>query len=110
MLADGKVTAGTIWDRFGDNGGKWLSPAAENADFASRALPPTNLNNNQYRRFKWIKDYDVAGAGTIEESKVAAWFGQRGGATQFKTEKSVEELCIAGYLVYEDGTSCKPKP
>ncbi|MEV7027030.1 glycohydrolase toxin TNT-related protein, partial [Kitasatospora sp. NPDC093558] len=105
MLAKGDIKAGDVWDRFGDSGGRWLSPAAENASFGSRSIPPDSLSLD-YNRYKWAKDYD-SGAGTIERSKAAPWFGQEGGATQFKTEKTVSELCVAGYLVFEDGRACK---
>ncbi|MFJ8444416.1 TNT domain-containing protein [Kitasatospora griseola] len=104
MLSAGDVKAGTVWDRFGASSGRWFSPASENAPFAQRALPPSSLNE-PYLRYKWARDYD-AGAGSIEESKVAPWFEQPGGATQYKIEKSVRQLCIEGYLVFENGAPC----
>ncbi|MFF7638394.1 TNT domain-containing protein [Kitasatospora sp. NPDC008050] len=104
MLASGDIKAGEIWDRFGESNGRWLSPASEGAGFAQRALPPDSLGL-PYQRYKWAKDYET-GAGSIERSKVAPWFEQASGATQFKLEKIVSDLCLAGYLVYENGTKC----
>ncbi|PYC77006.1 hypothetical protein C7C46_20470, partial [Streptomyces tateyamensis] len=104
IMLNGEIKQGEVWDRFGESSGKWLSPASENAPFAARSLPPKTLGD-PYQRYMWAKDYD-AGAGSIERSKAAPWFGQDGGATQFKLEKTVHELCEAGYLVYENGTKC----
>ncbi|MGW4696120.1 glycohydrolase toxin TNT-related protein [Kitasatospora cineracea] len=105
MLSAGSIKAGTVWDRFGESNGKWLSPAAENASFASRSIPPDSLGQ-PYLRYKWAKDYDE-GAGAIEESKAARWFEQPGGATQYRLmNKNVHDLCIEGYLVFETGAPC----
>ncbi|MEV7357253.1 glycohydrolase toxin TNT-related protein [Kitasatospora sp. NPDC091276] len=104
LLAKGEIKAGEVWDRFGESNGRWLSPASENASFAQRAIPPDSMSL-QYYRYKWAKDLDEA-AGAVERSKVAGWFEQPGGATQFKLQKSVQELCIEGYLVFENGMKC----
>ncbi|MCV7430162.1 TNT domain-containing protein [Mycolicibacterium bacteremicum] len=72
---------GTVLDRIGHPGGKWLAP--EGADYGERALPPSSLEKDYYR-YRVNADNPLPPGWTIEESRVAPWFGHPGGGLQYK--------------------------
>lgn len=78
---DIKNLDGTILDRVGHPGGKWLAP--EGADYGERALPPSSLEKDYYR-YRVNADNPLPPGWTIEESRVAPWFGQPGGGLQYR--------------------------
>jgi Tuberculosis necrotizing toxin len=86
------IPPGEVLDRYGSSSGSFLSPAG--TDFASRALPydPSKM---PLKRYKVIKPLPV------QSGKAAPWFGEKGGATQFKTDQSVFDL-LGEYLVEID--------
>jgi SPP1 gp7 family putative phage head morphogenesis protein len=74
---------GTFIDRYGYNGGKYVSPRG--IEFTKRALSrKTDMEN--YHVFKVIKDIEV------EYSIIAPWFGEEGLGVQYKFDKVIEEL------------------
>ncbi|MFC1419926.1 glycohydrolase toxin TNT-related protein [Streptacidiphilus cavernicola] len=79
--------AGEEMDRFGSPNGQFLSPR-DGTPFVQRALPPNNVSGNLdelgdgYHVYKWIKDWDPAN-GEITVGKIAPWFDQPGGGTQY---------------------------
>ncbi len=96
---DGKPVNSTLKpgakiDRYsGDTGvydtGKYLSP--EGASFGSRALPYD-------RKAQEYAVYEVVKPIPVKSGKAAPWFGETGGATQYKMEQSVGDLVKSGHL------------
>jgi hypothetical protein len=70
-------------DRIGGAGGSYFSP--RDTPFSERALPPDRLN---FDRTGWELNPDSkvvqTGRITVEESKIAGWFGQSGGGIQYR--------------------------
>ncbi|MFF4603039.1 TNT domain-containing protein [Streptomyces sp. NPDC001339] len=100
---------GTILDRFGSPKGSFLSPVAnQNPDlYQARSIPPSNLHTYpndvecNYHRYRVNKEF------TVQQGRIAAWFGQAGGGTQVKlggetkvadllNSKSLEEITLGG--------------
>ncbi|GAU70853.1 putative hypothetical protein [Streptomyces sp. NBRC 110611] len=100
---------GTILDRFGSANGSFLSPVVnQNADlYQARSIPPSNLHTYpndvecNYHRYRVNKEF------TVQQGRIAAWFGQAGGGTQIKlggdtkvadllNDKSLEEIPLGG--------------
>ncbi|RSL48998.1 hypothetical protein CEP54_012635 [Fusarium duplospermum] len=83
MSANMTLTPGMLVDRFGDAGGRYLSPAS--APFSQRALHPGNLDTppsfpefpNNYRVYRVMKNI------TVIAGPIRPWFGQPGLGTQF---------------------------
>jgi hypothetical protein len=69
--------------------GRYTSPVG--ASYSSRALPP-GTNEGFYKSYIVLKPIP-ADAGTA-----TAWFGEVGGATQFKTELTIEQLKNGGFI------------
>ncbi len=84
------LPVGTRIDRFGGEGGKYLSP--EGTPFDQRALAPSSLNDN-------YNVYRVAKALPVQSGEIAPAFDQPGGGVQYKTGTSVSNLVKQGYLV-----------
>ncbi|MEO0401140.1 MAG: glycohydrolase toxin TNT-related protein [Pseudomonadota bacterium] len=85
---------GTFIDRYSqstgvDDGGSFLSPRG--APYESRSLP-YNPDMQQYSVYRVAKPLPV------QSGQAAPWFGQPGGATQYKTGLSVGDLVKQGYL------------
>ncbi len=81
---------GTVLDRFGENGGRFLSPAGTPYD--ARALSPDSLSA-PYRGFEVLRPLPV------QSGPIAPAFGMPGGGTQFFTGGStVQDLIRGGYL------------
>jgi hypothetical protein len=100
---------GTLIDRFGYAGGKFLSPVG--ASFPSRALPPQALDTPDHRSPDYqgvigtanqiippsnYHVYCVQNAFSVDAGPIVAWFGQPGRATQY--------VVVAGYLPGQDKT------
>jgi hypothetical protein len=86
--------AGEVWDGFAGPKGPQLSPFG--TPFAERSLPPGSLTNS-YVKYRWLKDWDEA-AGGVQSGRIPGGFEQPGGGTQFKLDKSLEELERLGYI------------
>ncbi|HZF51749.1 MAG TPA: glycohydrolase toxin TNT-related protein [Polyangiaceae bacterium] len=84
------LPVGTRIDRFGHEGGTYLSP--EGTPFPERALAPKSVNDD-YHVYKVVKPLDVEAGG------IAPAFDQPGGGVQYKTSKKVAELLKEGYIV-----------
>lgn len=83
-------TPGQIIDRYGSNGsGRYFSP--EGTTYAERALPPF-MEKQPYNRYRVNSFYDV------KSGKIAPWFKQPGGGTQFLTELTEDELIEFGII------------
>ena len=95
-----KVTVGkgTMVDRYGGwfEGGKFKDKGRFLSDagvpFTERALPPLK-NGTILTTYQVKKPFDV------EAGKIAPWFGEKGGATQYFTkDKTIGELIDSGHL------------
>ncbi|AJC60521.1 hemagglutinin/hemolysin-related protein [Streptomyces sp. 769] len=89
-----------VWDRFGSPLGRFAHP--KGTPFAQRSLPPTYVACG-YHVYSWIRPWsgeDAEKYGFIQSGKVAPWFGQPGGGTQFLLPEgiSVQWLIDQGYL------------
>jgi uncharacterized Zn-binding protein involved in type VI secretion len=84
------LPVGTRIDRFGGDGGKYLSP--EGTPFEQRALAPSSLDDP-------YTVYQVAKPLPVQSGKIAPAFDQPGGGVQYKTGSSVADLVSKGYLV-----------
>lgn len=93
---------GEEMDRFGSPTGQFLSPR-DGTPFTERALPPSNVSADTtdtgpgYHVYKWIKDWDPS-IGTIKAGKIAPWFDQPGGGTQYLLPDGV----TVQYLIEND--------
>lgn len=90
---------GMLLDRFGGDGGNYLSP--KGAPFAKRALP-TVCEELAY------KVYRVAAPLLVWTGTAAKWFDEPGGATQFETDAPVY-LLISDHVL-EPVSYPGPKP
>ncbi|WP_007468701.1 TNT domain-containing protein [Segniliparus rugosus] len=102
--ADPAEMRGMTLDRYGYPKGGWLAP--EGAPFGARGLPPESLGGD-YTVYK-VGDGPLPPGYRIEESKVAPWFGQPGGGTQYRIigpdgdlarTAKLDELIRTGFLV-----------
>jgi len=84
------LKAGQIIDRYGSEGGKFLSPQGTPASM--RSLPPGASNGT-------LSGYQVVKPFPVQSGTAAAWFGQVGGGIQYLTPISVKELVRLGYLI-----------
>lgn len=79
-------------DRYGAPSGTFVSPAdPESATYGARALP-YDKNKMPFHRYEVLKPIPV------KAGKAAWWFGEPGGAVQYKTEKTVQQLIDDGSL------------
>lgn len=81
MKTKGQLDLGAFIDRYGSEGGNFLSPAG--TSYSDRALPPSNLISTpadfcNYHAYIVIKKLPVY------EGPIAPWFEQRGFGTQFQ--------------------------
>ncbi|KAL4907773.1 hypothetical protein BDW74DRAFT_175555 [Aspergillus multicolor] len=90
------VKVNTILDRFGHPNGSYLSPRGD--PYSRRAAPPGNLQTRpnaaplSYYAYVVKKDFPAY------TGKVAPWFGQSGGGTQYFVPGNISLLRDAGYL------------
>jgi RHS repeat-associated protein len=88
------LTPGTMIDRFGYNGGSFVSP--QGIPYIQRSLAP-GTQYTPYNVFQVMKPIDV-NAGPI-----APAFGMPGGGMQYKLPSSVQSLIDSGHLVPATG-------
>lgn len=103
-------------DRFGFPGGRFLAPLG--TPFASRSLPPQNLNTPADAPLANYHVYCVVKPFTVASGPIAPWFAQPGMGTQFQLDPAylpqagadlnVTWLLANGYLVEEnlDAAAC----
>lgn len=84
-----RLAPGTMLDRFGHPGGRFLAPA--DASYMGRSVPYDRFKMS-YHRYTVVRPLRVA-AGIS-----APWFDQPGGGVQYKTGKPVQQLIDAGVL------------
>lgn len=94
--ADVTLPAGARMDRFGSERGYYTAPTG--SSFEGRALPPGSLAE-QYRKYRVKRDI------TVNRSTAAPAFGQNGGATQYKLNKSVLDHMKGGDLERDESTN-----
>lgn len=80
---------GTLIDRYGRADGRFVSP--KGTPYSERALAP-NSGIKPYHIYEVVKPFECSGG------KVAPWFDEVGGGTQFKFDKTVKQLLDEGYL------------
>ncbi len=90
------LQVGTLIDRFGSDGGRFFSPRGES--FAARALPYV-CSQMVYTVYRVAKPLHVA------TCKVAPWFGEPGGATQYGTDEPAFKLRENGSIEVATGDS-----
>ena len=81
---------GTKLDRYGYEGGKYVSPAG--TPYGARALPPVS-DKKPYNVYQVMQPID-----NVEAGKIAPWFGELGFGTQYNLPKSVGDLVEPGHL------------
>jgi nicrotizing toxin Mtb-like protein len=84
-----RLKAGTMLDRYGHPGGRFLAPA--DASYMGRAVPYDRLKMDYYR-------YEVVRPVRVKAGKATPWFDQPGGVIQYKTAQPVQVLIGKGYL------------
>ncbi|KAK3317994.1 hypothetical protein B0H66DRAFT_575033 [Apodospora peruviana] len=96
------LEVGVLVDRFGGEGGTFVSPAA--APYMQRALPPSNLNTPKndptfpynYHVYRVIKPL------LVEAGPIAPWFRQPGQGVQYSLSQNISMLLNQQYLQHED--------
>ena len=83
------LAVGTLIDRFGDESGRFFSPKGES--FGSRALPYV-CSQTAYTVYRVAQPLRVAAC------KAVAWFGEPGGATQYKSDQPASRLRERGII------------
>jgi hypothetical protein len=83
------LAPGTLIDRYGQPGGRFLSPAG--TPYEARALPYDRAKMDYYR-------YEVVKPLAVKAGEIVPWFDQPGGGTQYVTAISVGQLVTDGYL------------
>ncbi|WP_319430553.1 TNT domain-containing protein [Mycobacterium sp. RTGN5] len=103
IVPDIQLPAGTPIGRWGYPGGAFLAPAGTH--FAQLSLPPASQVSPYFSYV--VKDPSALPPGIhIEQSQAAPWFGQPGGAIQYRltyadgTDAPVQALLDSGYLGY----------
>jgi hypothetical protein len=84
-----RLKPGTLVDRFGHPGGRFLAPA--DASYMGRSVPYDRFKMPYYR-YAVVRPLRVA-AGTS-----APWFDQPGGGVQYKTDRPIQALLDRGDL------------
>uniref|UniRef100_UPI0018DB2F08 glycohydrolase toxin TNT-related protein n=1 Tax=Massilia rhizosphaerae TaxID=2784389 RepID=UPI0018DB2F08 len=84
------LVVGTKLDRYGGERGRFLAPIG--ASYEGRALPPGTDKLVPYHQ------YEVTKPIAVESGPATPWFDEVGKGTQYKTEKSVEQLIASGCL------------
>ncbi|BBY65044.1 hypothetical protein MHEL_32870 [Mycolicibacterium helvum] len=103
IVPDIQLPAGTPLGRWGYPGGAFLAPAGTH--FAQLSLPPSSQVSPYFSYV--VKDPSALPPGIhIEQSQAAPWFGQPGGAIQYRLtyadgrDAPVQALLDSGYLGY----------
>ena len=79
---------GTKIDRYGSKTGFFAAPAG--TPYSNRALPPGSS--------KRLYKYEVIEPIDVNSGKTLAWFGEKGGGTQYEFSKSIENLLKDGSI------------
>ncbi len=85
--------AGTFISRYGADTGKFASPLTVTLE--ERALP-------RETREAQLHVYEVVADITCYKSRTAAWFGQKGGGTQYRFEEKMIDLIEESVLIEKD--------
>ncbi len=80
---------GTIIDRYGYEGGTFVSP--ERVPYEMRSLAP-GTEIKPYHIYEVVKPVDGLGG------EIAPWFGQPGGGIQYKLNQTIRELLDGGLI------------
>jgi hypothetical protein len=86
---DATLAPGTMIDRYGFPGGRFLSPVG--TSYEARALPYDKAKMPYYR-------YEVLKPLPAKEGLAVPWFDEPGGGVQYMVEKPVQQLISEGYL------------
>lgn len=84
------LIVGTKIDRFGGERGRFLAP--DGSSYGGRALPPGTDKLAPYYQ------YEVTKPITLQSGPAEPWFDEVGMGTQYKTDKSVEQLIASRCL------------
>jgi hypothetical protein len=84
-----RLMPGTVVDRFGHPGGRFLAPA--DSSYMGRSVPYDRFKMPYYR-------YAVVRPLRVAAGRSAPWFDQPGGGIQYKTDRPVQALLDQGYL------------
>ena len=86
-----KITleSGTLIDRYGYDGGTFVSP--KGVPYTERSLP-LGTDKKPYTVFEVVKPIEV------QAGKIAPWFGEKGGGIQYEFSQKISELLEQGIL------------
>jgi len=84
-----RLQPGTVVDRFGHPGGRFLAPA--DSSYMGRSVPYDRFRMPYYR-------YAVVRPLRVAAGKAAPWFDQPGGGIQYKTDRPIQVLLDQGFL------------
>ena len=86
-----KITleSGTLIDRYGYDGGTFVSP--KGIPYTERSLP-LGTDKKPYTVFEVVKPIEV------QAGKIAPWFGEKGGGIQYEFSQKISELLEQGIL------------
>lgn len=84
------LVIGTNLDRYGGERGRFLAPNC--ASYQGRALPPGTDELVAYHQ------YEVTKPIAVKSGPATPWFNEIGMGTQYKTEKSIEQLIASECL------------
>lgn len=83
------IQPGTIVDRFGGAGGRFVAP--QGTSFGARSLP-ADFASRPLNAYEVVKPIDV------DAGVSAPWFNQPGGGIQFDLPQTVHQLIESGHL------------
>ena len=86
---DKTLRKGEVISRYGGDSGTFTAP--DGTPFEQRSLPASSSNQGE-RKFRVKKELPV------KEGKSASWFGESGGGTQYKSDKSIGDLLDEGII------------
>ena len=82
---------GQVIDRLGGDGGRYASPSGES--YGSRGLPPSSIGRD-YHQYEVVKPLPES----VTQGKIAPWFEQPGGGTQYFFDHPIKWYVDHGYL------------
>jgi predicted ribonuclease toxin of YeeF-YezG toxin-antitoxin module len=84
-----ELKPGIKFDRYGDEDGTFAAPAG--TPFSQRSLRPGD-------DLKPLNEYEVVKPFNAKTGKTAPWFGESGGGTQYKFDRSIRDLIDQGFI------------
>ena len=84
-----KLEPGTLIDRYGYDGGTFVSP--KGIPYTERSLP-IGTDQKPYTVFEVVKPVEV------QAGKIAPWFGEKGGGIQYEFSQKISDLLQQGIL------------